>query len=162
MIGSCPCSDELKTTISSGLMLVGDAARHCDPISGAGITNAMEGGKIAGNVARKAVQQRDYSVRVLREYEDRRRESLFGKLQHHNYKIKELAVTLSDNDLNKLLQLLTDIRSQRMGFTSVALRLVAANPKVLLIMRNLAHLKELADVLAKGVKDSRQAHVYDD
>jgi len=162
MMGSCPCSDELKTTICNGLMLVGDAAHHCDPLSGAGIINAMEGGKIAGNVARKAVQQRDSSVRVLKEYEHRRRESLFGNLQHHNYKIKELAVTLSDNELNKLLQLLTDIRPQEIGFASIVLRLVAANPKVLLVMRNLARLKELADVLVKGLKDSRQANVYDD
>jgi len=162
MMGSCPCSDELKTTICNGLMLVGDAAHHCDPLSGAGIINAMEGGKIAGNVARKAVQQRDSSVRVLKEYEHRRRESLFGNLQHHNYKIKELAVTLSDNELNKLLQLLTDIKPQEIGFAGIVLRLVAANPKVLLVMRNLARLKELADVLVKGLKDSRQANVYDD
>jgi digeranylgeranylglycerophospholipid reductase len=162
MMGSCPCSDELKTTICNGLILVGDAAHHCDPLSGAGIINAMEGGKIAGNVARKAVQQRDSSVRVLKEYEHRRRESLFGNLQHHNYKIKELAVTLSDNELNKLLQLLTDIRPQEIGFAGIVLRLVAANPKVLLVMRNLARLKELADVLVKGLNDSRQANVYDD
>ena len=162
MMGSCPCSDGLKTTICNGLMLVGDAAHHCDPLSGAGIINAMEGGKIAGNVARKAVQQRDSSVRVLKEYEHRRRESLFGNLQHHNYKIKELAVTLSDNELNKLLQLLTDIKPQEIGFAGIVLRLVAANPKVLLVMRNLARLKELADVLVKGLKDSRQANVYDD
>ena len=152
-MGSCPCSDELKTTICNGLMLVGDAAHHCDPLTGSGITSAMEGGKIAGNVARKAVQQRDSSVRVLKEYEDKRRGTLFGKLQHHNYKIKELMVTLSDNELNKLIKSLKGIRPQEMGFAGVAMRLVAANPKLLLVTRNLARVRELADVLLD--KDSK-------
>ncbi len=147
IMGSGPGSDELKTVICNGLMLVGDAAHHCDPLSGAGITNAMEGGKIAGNVARKAVRQRDSSVRVLKEYEDTRRRSLFGKLQKHNYRIKELVATLSDNELNKLIRSLKGVRPQEMSFASVALRLVAANPKVLLVMRNLARLQELADTL---------------
>jgi len=134
MIGGFPCSDKPKTTICNGLMLVGDAAHHCDPLTGGGITNAMGGGKIAGDVARKAVQQRDSSVRVLKEYEDRWRGSPFGKLQHRNYKIKEFAVTLSDNEWNKLIQVLKGIRPQQTGLAGVALRLVAANPKVLLVM----------------------------
>ncbi len=149
IMGSCPCSDELKTTICNGLMLVGDAAHHCDPLSGSGIISAMEGGKIAGNVARKAVQQRDSSVRVLKEYENKRHRALFGKLQHHNYKIKELMVTLSDNELNKLIQTFKGVKPQEMSFAGLAKRLVVVNPKVLLIMYNLAHLKELTDVLLK-------------
>lgn len=40
--GSGPTSDELKTVVCNGLMLVGDAAHHCDPLSGGGITNTME------------------------------------------------------------------------------------------------------------------------
>jgi len=134
IMGGFPCSDKPKTTIRNGLMLVGDAAHHCDPLTGGGIINAMEGGKIAGDVARKAVQQRDSSVRVLKEYEDRWRGTPFGKLQHRNYKIKEFAVTLSDNEFNKLIQVIKGIRPQQRGLAGVALRLVAANPKVLLVM----------------------------
>ena len=147
IMGSGPCSDALKTAVSNGLMLVGDAAHHCDPLSGGGITNAMEGGKIAGEVASKAVQQRDTSVRVLKEYEYKRRGSLFGKLQKHNYRIKEFIVTLSDKELNKLVRSLKGIKPREMNYISVAMRLIAANPKVLFVMRDLACLKELADVL---------------
>jgi digeranylgeranylglycerophospholipid reductase len=148
IMGGGPLSDELKTIICNGLMLVGDAAHHCDPLSGGGITNAMEGGKIAGNVASKAVQQRDSSVRVLKEYEDTRRGSLFGKLQKHNYRIKEFVVTLSDNELNKLIRSLKGIRPQEMNFAGVV-RLIAANPRVLFVLRDLMRLKELADVLTE-------------
>jgi digeranylgeranylglycerophospholipid reductase len=149
MVGSCPSSDELETIIRNGLMLVGDAAHHCDPLTGGGIIHAMEGGKIAGDVARTAVKQRDSSVRVLKEYEDRWRGSLFGKLQHRHYRMKESAVTLSDNEWNKLIRLLKGIRPQQMRFAAVAMRLVAANPKILFLVRNLALLNERADVLAQ-------------
>lgn len=151
IIGSGPCSDELKTTISNGLMLIGDAAHHCDPLSGGGITNAMEDGGLAGKVASKAVKQRDASVHVLKEYEVLRRRSVFGKLQKHDYRIKEFVTTLSDDELNKLIRALKGIRPRDMHVLGVTRRLVAASPKVLFVMRDLAYLKELADVLvAKG------------
>jgi digeranylgeranylglycerophospholipid reductase len=147
IIGSGPCSDELKTTIGNGLILVGDAAHHCDPLSGAGITNAMEDGKLAGKVASKAVKQRDASVHVLHEYEVQRRRSLFGKLQKHEYRIKEFVATLSDDELNKLIATLKGIRPREMHIMGIAMRIVAANPKVLFVMRDLACLKALADVV---------------
>jgi digeranylgeranylglycerophospholipid reductase len=142
IMGAVPCSDELKTTTAAGLMLVGDAAHHCDPLYGGGIINAMEGGKIAGDVARKAVQQRDSSIRVLKEYEDRWRGSPYGKLQHRHYRMRESALTLSDNEWNKLIHLLKGIRPQQMRFAAVALRMAAESPKVLFVVRNLARLKE--------------------
>jgi flavin-dependent dehydrogenase len=49
----------------------------------------MERGKIAGEVAIKAVKKRDSSVEILNEYEVRRRRSFFfGNLQKHDFKIK--------------------------------------------------------------------------
>jgi digeranylgeranylglycerophospholipid reductase len=145
VMGSGPCSNQLKTTVGDGLMLIGDAAHQCDPLSGGGITNAMESGRIAGEVAIKAVQKRDTSVDILKEYEVRRRRSFFGKLQKHDYKIKEFIVTLSDPDLDKLIRLLKGIQPVEMHVTSVAARLVAANPRILLLLRDLTCLKKLAD-----------------
>ncbi len=149
IMGGGPLSDQLKTVVSEGLMLIGDAAHHCDPLSGGGITTAMEGGKIAGEVASKAVQLGDASVGVLNEYEIRRRRSLFGKLQKHNYRIKEFITTLSDHDLNKLIRALKGINPQDMSVMDVGMRLIAANPRIVFVMRDLARVKELADTLMK-------------
>ena len=74
------------------------------------------------------MQQRDFSVRVFQEYQDTRRATLFGKLQKHNYRIKEFVATLSDNELNKLIRSLKGLRPQEINFTSVV-RLVAAKSK---------------------------------
>ena len=91
VMGGLPVSGELKTIVSSGLMLVGDAAHHCDPLTGGGIINAMAGGRIAGEVASKAVSQNDGSIKALKEYETRWRNS-YGKIYKHSYKIRDTSV----------------------------------------------------------------------
>ncbi|HWN82576.1 MAG TPA: NAD(P)/FAD-dependent oxidoreductase, partial [Candidatus Udaeobacter sp.] len=54
-----------------GLLLVGDAARLTEPLSGAGIAIAMESGVFAAAAAAAAVSASDPSLRVLRAYEER-------------------------------------------------------------------------------------------
>jgi digeranylgeranylglycerophospholipid reductase len=146
-MGCVPLSDALKTAICDGLMLVGDAARHCDPLIGAGIITAMEGGKIAGEVATKAVQLQDASVQVLSEYEIRRRQTFLGNRQKHNYRIKNFMTSLSDHELNKFIRALKGTRLQEMSVISVGMRLIAATPKILFVMRDLARLAEFVDEL---------------
>lgn len=65
VVGGVLESDALKTIVSDGLMLVGDAAHHTEPLSGAGILPAIISGKTAGEVARKAVRQNDASASTL-------------------------------------------------------------------------------------------------
>jgi digeranylgeranylglycerophospholipid reductase len=100
-MGGVPLSDALKTSVSNGLMLIGDAARHTEPITGGGIPSAIRDGTIAGEVAQKAVHQNDSSVRVLREYETRWHNS-FGRIHKGMYKMKEFMVKLSDDELNRM------------------------------------------------------------
>jgi len=47
--GGVPLAAPLKTQFADNLILVGDAARHVNPITGGGIHTALSGGQIAGN-----------------------------------------------------------------------------------------------------------------
>lgn len=47
--GGVPLAAPLKTQYADNLILVGDAARHVNPITGGGIHTALSGGYIAGN-----------------------------------------------------------------------------------------------------------------
>jgi geranylgeranyl reductase family protein len=64
--GSIPCGKPRKTVFGNTL-LVGDAAGHAHPITGAGILNAVVGGEIAGRVAAEAADHGD--LRYLENYE---------------------------------------------------------------------------------------------
>jgi geranylgeranyl reductase family protein len=73
--GSIPCGKPGQTVFGNTL-LVGDAAGHAHPITGAGILNAVVGGDIAGRIASEAVDRED--LRYLENYEKEWRET-FGK-----------------------------------------------------------------------------------
>jgi digeranylgeranylglycerophospholipid reductase len=139
VMGGTPLSDALKTLVSNGLMLVGDAARHTEPITGSGIPSAIRDGTIAGEVAQKAVHQNDSSVRVLREYETRWHDP-FGKIHKGMYKIKEFVIGLSDDEFNKFVRVFKDIKPQ-MSAIEIARRLIATNPKILFLMPHLSVIR---------------------
>ena len=73
--GSIPCETP-RQTVFNNTLLVGDAAGHAHPVTGAGILNAVIGGEIAGRIAAEAVAGRD--LRYLENYETEWREA-FGK-----------------------------------------------------------------------------------
>ena len=58
------------------ILLVGDAAGHAHPITGAGILNAVIGGEMAGRIAAEAIARGDLDH--LENYEIEWRET-FGK-----------------------------------------------------------------------------------
>ena len=73
--GSIPCEFYWKTFFDN-VLLVGDAAGHAHPITGAGIFNAVVGGEIAGRIAAEAVEKG--TLRHLENYEFEWQEA-FGK-----------------------------------------------------------------------------------
>jgi len=74
--GSIPCEPH-RTTFFDNILLLGDAAGHAHPITGAGILNAAMGGEIAGRIATEAVVRGD--LRYLKNYEIEWQEA-FGKI----------------------------------------------------------------------------------
>ncbi|MFQ6063899.1 MAG: NAD(P)/FAD-dependent oxidoreductase [Candidatus Bathyarchaeia archaeon] len=59
----------LKNFVFDRLLIVGDAAGQATPWYCEGIRPALEGGKICGKVIARAYEQRDYSRKVLGEYQ---------------------------------------------------------------------------------------------
>ncbi len=135
-VGGAPVSNAVSTTVKPGLMLVGDAAHHTDPVTGGGIINALEGGKLAGEVAKEAVRLQDFSLKVLQRYESAWRAS-FGKTLDRNYRIKEFFVKLSDEDLNKLVHSLEGLTIEEMSVSGLMRRVISRNPRLLMGLRHL-------------------------
>ena len=73
--GSIPC-EEPRKTVFENILLVGDAAGHTHPITGAGILTAAMAGEIAGRIAAEAVAKAD--LNHLEQYETEWKE-MFGK-----------------------------------------------------------------------------------
>lgn len=73
--------------VTDGLMVIGDAARQVDPLTGGGILNAMTAGKLAATVAVEAIAADDTSAAFLIRYEEAWNRSAGHKSQR-NYRLR--------------------------------------------------------------------------
>lgn len=104
--GAVCASNALPCISVGGLVLVGDAGRLGDPLTGGGIINGMESGRIAGNVIAGAIKSRDVSASALRRYDHEIYRTL-GKTIERNYRAKEKVVNLRDERINWLVRYLS-------------------------------------------------------
>jgi digeranylgeranylglycerophospholipid reductase len=86
--GNVPVALPPARMVTGGLMLVGDAARQVDALTGGGIINAMTAGQMAAQVAVEALAARDMSAAFLGRYEERWQQSAGRRLQR-NYRLRE-------------------------------------------------------------------------
>ena len=116
--GGVSIAPPLKQTVTDGFMLVGDAARMIDPLTGGGIANGCIAGKICGTVAAEAVAQGDVSKEFLQKYEKGWRARLEEKL-YRNWLAKEKLVTLSDETFDKIVDALSDVRLEKLSVHNI-------------------------------------------
>ena len=111
-----------EQTVTDGLMLVGDAARLIDPLTGGGIVNACLSGKFAGEIAAQAVRQGDSSAKFLQRYEKAWRGRLEKKL-FRNWMAKEKIMQLDDATFDSVVATLAEADP---GTSSLALLMAVA------------------------------------
>jgi digeranylgeranylglycerophospholipid reductase len=86
--GNVPVATPPAPMVTGGLMLVGDAARQVDPLTGGGITNAMHAGRLAARVTVEALEVNDSSAAFLSRYEEAWRRTI-GRKMERNYRLRE-------------------------------------------------------------------------
>jgi digeranylgeranylglycerophospholipid reductase len=136
VVGGVPVSGPIERTVADGVILVGDAARQSDPITGGGIINAMDAGVMAGEIAADLVPKGEVDSGSLQVYEKRWRETI-GKHISRNFAIKEFFVDLTDDDLNHLVHSLDGIDVAELNLRGLLKVLIRQNPKHLLKLRHL-------------------------
>lgn len=87
--GGVPCGITLDKISAPGIMLVGDAARQVNPLSGGGIASGMIGGSIAGKIAVDAVKMNklDHILTYDKAWNDRlgKRHLIFNRIKEGIY-----------------------------------------------------------------------------
>ena len=135
-VGGVPVCGSIEKTIANGLMLVGDAARQSDPITGGGIINAMEAGKIAGEVAYNAISKGDVSTKALKEYEDKWRTTIGHEIDN-SLIVKNTFTSFTDKEINSLAHSLEGVNFSTMSLLDLLYALFKANKKLLWNLRGL-------------------------
>jgi digeranylgeranylglycerophospholipid reductase len=123
--GGVSISAPLKQTVADGIMLVGDAARMIDPLTGGGIANGCIAGKVCGQVAAEAVHAGTPTKEFFQKYEKGWRAVLEEKL-YRNWLAKEKLVQLSDETFDKVIDALQGVKLEKLSVHNI---LKAVNEK---------------------------------
>ncbi|MFO8109065.1 MAG: NAD(P)/FAD-dependent oxidoreductase [Thermoplasmata archaeon] len=97
-----------KKVTTDGLMLVGDASRVVNPMTGGGIDNGVKQGKIAGEVAAECIKEGRSDDEFLQRYEERWRDRLENILWR-NYMAREKCMQISGDIFTKLMNTLSKL-----------------------------------------------------
>ena len=110
--GGVPVSRMSKKIAADGIMLVGDAARQTNPMTGGGILYAMVAGRIAGAIAAEAVKAGDVSEKALSAY-PKAWQKAEGQNNERFYRIKTVVNSLTDDDLNRTARLFLELPPEK-------------------------------------------------
>ena len=127
----------LECVTTDGLMLVGDAARMIDPLTGGGVSNACIAGQVAAKVAKEAHEAGDFSKEFFQRYEEGWRAKIEDQL-FRNYIAKEKLLELTDDTINKIIDALQGYKIERITTADILRMVQERYPEI---------MDELADLL---------------
>jgi len=145
LAGAVPVANPVET-VRDNLILIGDAARHVDPITGGGLTHCLEGGKIAGETIGKAIQEQNFSKKFLSTYEEGWKNA-FGQKIQRNYLVKEILLDMDDKTFNMIAHSLKDIKFDEISTYGLVKEVAKRHPtlmvKLLPLLKYRKKFKEL-------------------
>lgn len=128
--GGVPTRWGLKEFIADNIMLVGDAARQVNPITGGGIVQGMIAGEIAGETAAEAVRSNDFSYKKLKNYQ-KEWDNRLGKMQKTMYSLKERFLKMDDRRFNKLVSICQNIPRGEFSIKRLFSEAIKGDPKLI-------------------------------
>ena len=117
-------------------ILVGDSAGQANPLVLEGIRYAIRFGRIAGEVASKAIKANDTSEKKLSEYEDNWKKAIESKIKSAG-KVQDRWIGLTDEDWDKELDIISELKPEEFldfikadfGLSNM-LKLATSHPKL--------------------------------
>ncbi len=129
--GGIAVTGALKSLVTDGLVVVGDAAHQADPLTAGGICLGMIGADMAMQVAVPALQRGDVRAARLQEYE-KLWQARFGKMHQALYKIRKMLNRMSQERLDGLVKRASELPIERMTLGQIMLTLLKNDPLLLL------------------------------
>jgi len=141
LAGAVPVAEPIEA-VKDNLILVGDAARQVDPITGGGLMASVEAGKAAGETIGKAVEEQRFDKEILSSYEEKIEKTLYKKLKR-NYVVKEILLKMEDKTLDMLADSLKDYKFDELSTLSLLKALVSKHPSLLIRLKPLLKLSKM-------------------
>ncbi|MBN2189499.1 MAG: NAD(P)/FAD-dependent oxidoreductase [Chitinispirillaceae bacterium] len=130
--GGVPVARYVRPLARGGALLVGDAARQVNCISGAGIHYALFAGRLAGETAARAFRSDGTVDRRRLAYYEKNWIKTYGKQQERSYALKEFVMKTDDAFLDRIAASLVREPPERMNYLRVFARTFSRRPLLLL------------------------------
>jgi digeranylgeranylglycerophospholipid reductase len=127
--GGVPCTLRCERISAPGLLLVGDAARQVNPLSGGGITSGMLGGAIGGSLAAASVIENNPDLLLTYEKEW---DNGPGKRYKRLDRIKEGIYKFSDEKFNSIARSVIKTPVEKRTLNKVFSTALIDQPKLLI------------------------------
>jgi digeranylgeranylglycerophospholipid reductase len=136
--GSIPCAFKHGPIALPGLIKTGDAASTINPISRAGISEALLSGGLAGDHAIEMLDEEKISSinRICKKYENEWN-SKRGKRHFKLSKVKNSLLNVPDEDYNRGVELLSDISAENLTMSRIFKASLGRFPRLIWAMRHL-------------------------
>jgi digeranylgeranylglycerophospholipid reductase len=154
--GTIPVGGFLEKMQADRLLVAGDAGHMVDPVHGGGIGIAIEGGRIAGKHAVKAVKEEKYSEKDLEGYTKDWYDTRGNELKRR-LKARHLLEELSDEDFNYLAESITMDEALKIGNGTLTKK-----DKIILLGKKLITRPKLLVIMKKYFKDSVSTEANDE
>jgi len=134
--GAVTVSKPLKKMYGDSFLVVGDAARLSNPLTGAGIGNALESGSIAGEVISEAIEKNDFSEKNLKKYQKKVMKSV-GNTTKKFYRIKEAFIKFSDKDIDNMIKLLSEVDPENLNLKKLLSITFKNNKEIISLLKKI-------------------------
>ena len=127
--GGVPCSVTLERISAPGIILVGDAARQVNPLSGGGIASGMIGGSIGGRIAAESIKKGkpQHLLTYDKEWMDR-----LGKRHETFDRIKNGIYNFSDEKFNSIAHSFSKVPNDKRSLGNLFKTALIHNPGLLI------------------------------
>jgi digeranylgeranylglycerophospholipid reductase len=135
-----PVFDKNSLLVKENVLLVGDAGRIVDSLSGAGIYNAMLSGKICAEVISQYLNNGKSPISFLQEYYKRLMHDKRKELRFYAY-CRAIYLKLKDDDFDLIVSFLKNYFGEEevKGIEPISIikTILRFNPKIVLLARHL-------------------------
>jgi len=129
-VGGVIVHPTVSRTVADGVMLCGDAAHMVNPLSGGGIVNAMKAGRLAAQVAARALAVDDTSASRLQQYHAEWM-ALLGDDHVRFYRIKQALEKFDDAFFDSLATMANSIAEERRTLRRIFAHALVRHPTLL-------------------------------
>jgi len=139
-IGAIPVGGALEKLATDRVLLVGDAARQVNPLTGGGIAYGMESGKMISDTLVEAFEKENFSDKFLSKKYGKLWQDAYGKSFGLGIKARKVLDVLTDEQMNNIVETfdgedLTQAVRGRWAQIKLGAKLMKKDPTLLKILR---------------------------